>query len=62
MTIIFNTVNANLPVPCFYPEMDNSAANKMQASGSALFIGNALLNAKIILNSPIIMSSSEMMQ
>ncbi|PAV02744.1 phage tail protein [Arsenophonus sp. ENCA] len=62
MTISFNTVNANLRVPGFYPEMDNSAANTMQASGPALLIGHALPTAQMTLNSPIIMPSAEMMQ
>lgn len=55
MTISFNTVNANLRVPGFYPEMDNSAANTMQASGPALLIGHALPTAQMTLNSPMIM-------
>lgn len=62
MTISFNAVNANLRVPGFYPEMDNSAANTMQASGPALLIGHALPDAKMTLNSPMMMPSAEMMQ
>ncbi len=62
MTISFNTVSANLHVPSFYPEIDNSAANTMQASGPALLIGHALPTAQMILNSPIIMPSAEMMR
>ncbi|BAE73994.1 Phage tail sheath protein [Sodalis glossinidius str. 'morsitans'] len=62
MTISFNTVNANLRVPGFYPEMDNSAANTLQASGPALLIGHALPTAQMTLNSPMIMPSAEMIQ
>ncbi len=63
MTISFSTVNANLRVPGFYPEMDKSAANTIQASGPALLIRNALPTAQMTLNSPMIMlPSAEIIQ
>lgn len=60
MAVSFNTIPANNPVPLFYAEMDNSAANTTQTSAPSLLIGMALPDADIPLNQLVIMSSADM--
>jgi phage tail sheath gpL-like len=60
MAVSFNTIPANNPVPLFYAEMDNSAANTTQTSAPSLLIGMALPDAEIPLNQLVIMPSADM--
>ncbi|PKH22289.1 phage tail protein [Enterobacterales bacterium CwR94] len=47
MTISFNAIPANINVPVFYAEMDNSAANTAQEGGKSLLIGYTLPDAPL---------------
>lgn len=60
MAVSFNTIPANNPVPLFYAEMDNSAANTAQTSAPSLLIGMALPEADIPRNQLVIMPSADL--
>jgi phage tail sheath gpL-like len=56
--ISFSTIPANIRVPLFWAEVDNSAANTTQDSAGALLFGYALPDADIPLNTPVLMPSA----
>ncbi len=60
MSVSFNQIPANINVPLFYAEMDNSAASTAQDSGPALLFGHVLPGATIEPNKPVIMPSAAM--
>ncbi|MGV3345297.1 hypothetical protein ACGVWS_05935 [Enterobacteriaceae bacterium LUAb1] len=47
MSISFNAIPANINIPVFYAEMDNSVANSAQSGGKSLFIGYTLPDAAL---------------
>ena len=60
MSVTFNQIPANINVPLFFAEMDNSAANTAQDSGPALLFGHMLPGAPMEPNKPVIMPSTAM--
>ncbi|QBH98412.1 phage tail protein [Limnobaculum zhutongyuii] len=59
MSMSFNTVPADIQVPLFFAEMDNSAANTSQDSSPVLLIGHALSDSSIEPNTLTIMPSAD---
>lgn len=59
MTVSMNTIPADLRVPLFYAEMDNSAANTAQTSAPSLLIGHVNTGASIATNQLVFMPSKD---
>jgi phage tail sheath gpL-like len=59
MTVSFNSIPADLRVPLFYAEMDNSAANTAQTSAPSLLIGHANTGALVATNQLILMPGKD---
>ncbi|QSW37074.1 phage tail sheath subtilisin-like domain-containing protein [Leclercia pneumoniae] len=59
MTVSMNTIPADLRVPLFYAEMDNSAANTAQTSAPSLLIGHVNAGASIATNQLVFMPSKD---
>ena len=60
MTVSFNNIPADVRVPLFYAEMDNSAANTAQDNAPSLLFGMALPDSEITANELVIMPSADL--
>ena len=60
MAISFNSISANVRVPLFYAEMDNSQANQFSEQKRALLIGQKLASGSALANTPYLVSSVDM--
>lgn len=59
MSISFNNIPANLRVPLFYAEMDNSQAGYFTQNKRTLLIGQKLAAGSGAFNTPLLVSSSD---
>ena len=57
MAVSFNTIPANVRVPLFYAEVDNSMANTATTSYKSLLIGQKLSTGTAAADVPVFVSS-----
>ena len=59
MTVSFNYIPANVRVPLFYAEMDNTQAGYFTQNKRSLLIGQKLASGSAVVNTPYLVSTTD---